>query len=213
MKEFSAALFDMDGTILDSMGVWAQVDRVFFERRGMNVPETYTTDIAGLSFRETAEYTRRVYCIAEDVKDIMAEWDELSVSAYKNDIRLKPFALEYLQKLKRDGVKLAVATALTERMYKPALENNGIIDLFDAFASTEETTQSKSSGEIYLLAARRLGVKPEECCVFEDIFEGLTGAKKVGMSAVYVYDKWTARESMRCEQLADKVIHSFSDVL
>ncbi len=213
MAEFSAALFDMDGTILDSMGVWAQVDRVFFERRGMRVPETYTTDIAGLSFRETAEYTRRVYGIADDVQTIMTEWNDLSEQAYKTDIMLKPFALEYIQKLRREGVKLAVATALTERLYKPALQNNGILDMFDAFSSTEETKQSKASGEIYLLAARRLGVKPENCRVYEDIYEGLAGAKKAGMYAVYVHDIWTGADSRRCEQIADSVIYSYKDAL
>ena len=166
---FRAALFDMDGTLIDSMGVWAHVDEVFFMRRGIPLPEDYARSIAGLSFRQTGEYTKARFQLPESVDDILREWHELCESAYVNDVPLKPHAAEYLKKLRGEGVRLAVATALPERLYRPALLRTGVLSLFDAFASTDEAGESKRSGDVYRLAARRLGVEPAEFVVFEDI--------------------------------------------
>ena len=96
---FRAALFDMDGTLIDSMGVWAHVDEVFFMRRGIPLPEDYARSIAGLSFRQTGEYTKARFQLPESVDDILREWHELCESAYVNDVPLKPHAAEYLKKL------------------------------------------------------------------------------------------------------------------
>ena len=100
---FRAALFDMDGTLIDSMGVWAHVDEVFFMRRGIPLPEDYARSIAGLSFRQTGEYTKARFQLPESVDDILREWHELCESAYVNDVPLKPHAAEYLKKLRGEG--------------------------------------------------------------------------------------------------------------
>ena len=204
---FRAALFDMDGTLIDSMGVWAHVDEVFFMRRGIPLPEDYARSIAGLSFRQTGEYTKARFQLPESVDDILREWHELCESAYVNDVPLKPHAAEYLKKLRGEGVRLAVATALPERLYRPALLRTGVLSLFDAFASTDE------AGDVYRLAARRLGVEPAECVVFEDILDGLLGAKAAGMKAVLVRDPAAAGERERALTVCDAAIDGFGDWL
>ena len=205
---FRAALFDMDGTLIDSMGVWAHVDEVFFMRRGIPLPEDYARSIAGLSFRQTGEYTKARFQLPESVDDILREWHDLCESAYVNDVPLKPHAAEYLKKLRGEGVRLAVATALPERLYRPVLLRTGVLSLFDAFASTDEAGESKRSGDVYRLAARRLGVEPAECVVFEDILDGLLGAK-----AVLVRDPAAAGERERALTVCDAAIDGFGDWL
>lgn len=211
--QFRAALFDMDGTLIDSMGVWAHVDEVFFERRGLPLPKDYARSIAGLSFRQTGEYTKARFHLPEPVDDILREWHELCESAYVHDVPLKPHAAEYLRKLRGEGVRLAVATALPERLYRPVLLRTGIFSLFEAFASTDEAGESKRSGDVYRLAARRLGVEPSDCVVFEDILDGLLGAKAAGMRAVLVRDPAAAGERALSLSVCDAAIDGFGDWL
>ncbi len=211
--QFRAALFDMDGTLIDSMGIWAHVDEVFFARRGLPLPEDYSRSIAGLSFRQTGEYTKARFHLPESVDDILHEWHEMCESAYVNDVPLKPYAAEYLKKLRGEGVRLAIATALPERLYRPVLRRTGVLSLFDAFASTDEAGESKRSGDVYRLAARRLGVEPRECVVFEDILDGLLGAKAAGMKTVLVRDPAAARERERALAVCDAAIDGFGDWL
>lgn len=213
MLDFQAALFDMDGTVLDSMRVWADVDRKFFEVRNMPVPENYAKEISGLSFRQTAVYTKEKFGLSESVDEILAEWDSMCRWEYAENVPLKENAREYLIKLKTEGKKLGVATALPKHLYKPALERNGVYHLFDAFATTDETDGRKASGKIYLLCAERLGVAPEDCCVFEDIQDGITGAKAAGMKAVLVSDEAAKHSREESLKIADAHLDAYGDWL
>ena len=124
--QFKAALFDMDGTLLDSMGVWAQVDEDFFSIRGINVPDDYGPNLAGKSFMQSAEYTKERFGLPESCEEIVAEWNALCRVQYEQHVPLKPGAAAYLRLLKRHGVKIAAATALPEHLFMPALKRTGI---------------------------------------------------------------------------------------
>lgn len=213
MLTFAAALFDMDGTILDSMGVWANVDRHFFESRGMEIPDDYVHSISGLSFRQTAVYTKERFRLPESVDEILDEWNRMCEDEYVNHVLLKKNAKEYLLKLKSMGVKLAVATALPERLFRPALERNGVYHLFDAYASTDETGERKSTGKVYLLAAKRLQTDAKDCCVFEDILDGIQGAKRAGMKAVLVKDDASIKTRKESLEIADAYLEAYADWL
>lgn len=201
--QFKAALFDMDGTLLDSMGVWAQVDEDFFSIRGIDVPDDYGPNLAGKSFMQSAEYTKERFGLPESCEEIVAEWNALCRVQYEQHVPLKPGAAAYLRLLKRHGVKIAAATALPEHLFMPALKRTGVADLFDAFTSTEETGTHKRTGDVYLLAARKLGAAPEDCIVFEDILEGIEGAHRAGMRACAVFDSAAHRSRDIIDASAD----------
>ena len=211
---FEAAIFDLDGTLLDSMYVWKHIDEVFFEKRGMTAPEDYGRALAGKSYRESAEYTIERFGFAESWEEIVREWTDMAIEEYSCHVRLKPCAREYLLALRESGVKLAVATALPEYLYKPCLEHLGVIDWFDALCSTDETGgRGKAKGEVFLLAAKRLGVAPEKCAVFEDVYEGVCGAKYAGMKAYCVKDD-ASRHTHECSAaVADNMVDCFSRML
>jgi len=211
---FDGAIFDLDGTLLDSMYVWQRIDEVFFEKRGMAVPEDYGRALAGKSYRESAEYTIERFGFTESWEEIVREWTDMAIEEYACRVKLKPCAREYLLALKENGVKLAVATALPEYLYRPCLEHLGVIDWFDALCSTDETGgRGKANGEVYLLAADRLGVAAEKCAVFEDVYEGICGAKYVGMSAFCVKDAASGRSHGEIGKIADGMIDCFSEIL
>lgn len=210
---FKAALFDLDGTLLDSLYVWKQIDRQFFESRGMEIPRNYGRTVAGMSYRECAQYTVVNHLPGERWEDIVEEWMHMAQREYAENVQLKPGSSRYLRMLKRAGVKLAVATSMPERLFKPCLEHLGIVELFDALCSTEDTGgRGKASGEVFELAAERLGVKNEDCAVFEDVLECLQGAKKVGMRAYCVKDRHSERDFPAMAQIADRMLDNLEDM-
>ena len=211
---FKAALFDLDGTLLESMYVWTRVDEVFFASRGMAVPEGYGNAIAGCSYRESAQYTVEHYFPDENWEDLIAEWTRLSEIEYAEHVQLKPGGLQYLRMLRRAGVKLAVTTALPPNLYMPCLEHLGVLELFDQLCSTEHTGgRGKASGEVFLLAAEKLGVAPEDCAVFEDVLAGIQGAKRAGMRAYCVKDAHSACAFEEMARLADGMVDSLEEMV
>ena len=210
---FSAAIFDLDGTLLDSMYVWQRVDDIFFEKRGMVAPEDYGPALAGLSYRESAEYTINRFGFEDSWEDLVQEWTELAHAEYALRVGLKPGALEYLRALRRAGVKLAVATALPEYLYRPCLEHCGILGMFDALCSTDDTGgRGKRNGEVFLLAASRIGARPEECVVFEDVLDGIRGAKAAGMLAWCIKDEAGRGRHVEIAGIADRMIDSYDEL-
>lgn len=210
---FKAALFDLDGTLLDSMYVWHRVDQLFFQSRNLCMPEDYGRALAGKSYRESAEYTIERFGLNEKWEDIVDEWTRMSQNEYAHHVNLKPGALEYLRMLKRSGIKLAITTALPPSLYMLTLEHHGITDMFDTLCSTNDVGgRGKISGEVYLLAADRLGVAPEDCAVFEDVLEGIQGAKKVGMRAFCMKDDAQKHNFDVISQYADEMLDSMLDM-
>ncbi len=212
MPDFKAAIFDLDGTLLDSMGIWEQIDNEFLKKRGFEATPDYIQAITPLGFRDAAAYTIERFGLAETPEALVEEWGMMCRRAYEREITLKPHAEAYLLALKQDGVKLAVATALDPEQYIPALENNGVIHLFDAFASLKEVSRGKGFPDIYWLAANRLEMEPCDCMVFEDILAGIAGAKSGGFKTCGVYDNSSAHEWDKIYKAADKTIIQYSAV-
>ncbi|MCR4620922.1 MAG: HAD family phosphatase [Clostridiales bacterium] len=208
-RSIKGAIFDLDGTLLDSLGVWGDVDRRFFERRGLKMPSDYQTDIKGLSFMDTARYTKRLLGLTESPEEIAMEWQRDVAEEYALSVPLKPGAGEYLRRLADRGIKLALATTNREELFAPCLKRNGVYDLFSAFAITDETGESKSTGKVYRLAAERLGLDCGDCAVFEDILSGINGAKSAGFVAVCVYDPVNNDEWDALRAASDFEIRSF----
>lgn len=210
---FRGAIFDLDGTVLDSLGVWHHVDQRFFGARGIPIPEDYVRAIAGMSFLETAEYTVKACGLHESVEDVMAEWLALAADEYAHDVELVPGARAYLRMLKREGVRLAAATANRLTLVEPALTRLGIRELFEAILTTGDIgDRNKSDGALFQMAAARLHVPPAECAVFEDTLEGIRGARAAGMGAYAVKSIACAHHLDEIAPLADAVIEDFSEM-
>ena len=206
---YQGAIFDLDGTILDSMGVWRQIDVEFLGRRGISVPPDYLEAITPLGFDRAAEYTIRRFSLPESREEIVREWYLMAENAYRYQVELKEGAGEWLNRLKSLNIPLAVATSSDEALFVPALKRTGIYDCFDAFVTVKEVARGKGFPDIYEKAAGRIGCVPEQCVVFEDILQGIRGAKMGGFCAVAVYDEDSAHEEQAMRDAADYFIYSF----
>jgi HAD superfamily hydrolase (TIGR01509 family) len=207
-----AAIFDLDGTLLDSMGVWDQVDIDFLNRRGFEVPPDYMATVSAMQFRQIAEYTISRFRLDDTPEELMQEWDDMARVAYSTTVEAKPGALDYLHDLKVRGVRLGVATSLPPQLREPALDHVGMLDVFDAIVSVDDAHDvGKDRPDVYLLAARRLGVRPADCTVFEDLLVGMRSAKSVGMAVWAMHDDSADRDWMEICRMADGVLFDFRD--
>ena len=213
LKQQKGYLFDLDGTLLDSMGVWEQIDVDFLTRRNIPVPEDYAQAIAPMGFRRAAEYTIARFGFSQSPEEIMEEWHQMAVEQYAHHLSLKPGAKEYLEELKQQGKPLAVVTASYPELYQPALERGGVLDLFDTIVTVNQVSRGKGFPDIYLEAAKRIQVPPQQCAVFEDITQGIQGAKAADCLAVAVYDSANRGQWDQTKALADLSIRSFEELL
>lgn len=210
---YQGAIFDLDGTILDSMGVWRQIDEEFLGRRGLPVPEDYLEAITPLGFDRAAEYTIRRFSLPESREEIVQEWYQMAEDAYRYRVQLKDGAKEWLQWLRKRKIPLAVATSSDEKLFEPALKRMGIYDYFDAFVTVKEVARGKGFPDIYEEAAARISLAPGQCVVFEDILAGIRGAKLGGFCAVAVYDEDSADDEQSLRSEADHYIYHYRQLL
>lgn len=213
LQRFKCAIFDLDGTLLDSSGLWEKVDRDFLGKRGIEVPDDYINDIKKHNFQTGSVYTVERFHLQEDPKDIANEWMEMVKEEYHHSVHLKANAKEYLQYLKKQGLKLAVATSSDEQLFRECLIRNGIYDLFDSFTVTHEVENGKGCPDVYEKAASKCGVTNEECIVFEDILMAVIGAKKGDFYTVGVYDIASERDRERIKELSDVYITDYIELM
>lgn len=213
IKNFKGVIFDLDGTLIDSMDVWNQVDIEFFKRRSMEVPEGYKKVISKMPFTAIAEYTKEKYSIRESAEEIIEEWHAIALEEYKYNVKLKDGAKEFIEKCKENGLKCTYATASADILCDTVLKANNVYEYFDSKAYVYEVDKDKSEPDVYLLAAERLNLNPQECIVFEDIIEGVKSAKKGGFTVCGVYDDSSAKDEKEIREIADYYIKSFTELL
>lgn len=212
LENKKAVLFDLDGTLVDSMWVWHSIDVDYLGSMGKELPEDLQKNIEGMSFTETAEYFKKRFELTDDVETIKKYWNEMAYKRYTTEVKLKKGAKEFLTRLKSDNIKLGIASSNSGILIQGVLNAQGVLEMFDAVTTSCEAGTGKPAPDIYLLAARKLNVTPSECLVFEDITMGIMAGKAAGMTTIAVEDEYS--HSMRNEkaELADYFIDDFTDV-
>lgn len=213
MDNIKAAIFDLDGTLIDSMSVWEKVDVDWFARHGLAYTPDASQVFKTMSFAAAADFVIAEYNLGLTPQQIMDEWNDMVLYEYAHNIRLKDGALDLLKALEKRGVKLGVATSCFPQAARLVLENNGVAQMFGAILFTDELSTSKSQPLIYEACAASLGVSPSECVVFEDVYHAVCGAKAAGARVVAVYDAISSVDWADICRAADKTILSFFDLL
>ena len=205
-------IFDLDGTLISSMDVWAQIDVEFLGRRGLAVPPDYLQAITPMGFLNAAKYTIDRFGFSETPEQIEEEWMQMAQDAYAHHIEMKPGARPFLEACRAMGMRLAVATSSLERLYVPCLQHHGIADLFETAVTTRQVGEDKHSPKIYLTAASNLGLQPCECIVFEDILLGIHTAAGAGFHTVGVYEAASRKDHAQMRDEAEYFIDSYETI-
>ena len=212
--DFQCAIFDLDGTLINSTGVWNKVDEDFFNRRNVIMPPEFPQVIKTHTLMSGAVYIKDRLSLPESPEDIVKEWHDAAVYAYHNDVRIKPYVKELLKLLKNSyGYKIGLATSNTHELYDQCLINNGIYDYFDSFTQSDEVERLKGFPDIYEKAAERMGVPKEKCIVFEDVYQAVKGARMGNFFTVAVEDSASADDREEIIKIADVYIKSFRELV
>lgn len=212
LSNIKAFIFDLDGTLLDSMPVWDRVYAAPFRRYGIPVPEGYLLKVNHMSLSDCMKYTLLNTPLTCDGETLLNIWNRNAENAYLKEIELKDGAKELLELLHLKGVKLAVATALPYYLFLPCLKRLGVYPLFDVFVSTDDVSKGKDSPEVYLRAAEKMGLAPKDCAVAEDSHVGIVSAKDAGFITVGVYDKASERFNDVIRKAADVYVDNLSQI-
>lgn len=212
MLDYKGVIFDMDGTLLDSMYVWEKIDIDFLARRGIEVPEDYMHSISHLGAYETALYTIERFGLNDTPEGLIREWIDMAVAEYAN-VPLKSGASEYISYLKENGIKIAIATASEPEIVKAALCGRSFAKDIDYIATVNDVKRGKGFPDIYLKCAEKLGLNVEDCIVYEDILTGVKGALSGGFKTVAMYDKHSEKSKREIMDIASGYIYNFMDMI
>ena len=212
LRNKKAVIFDLDGTLVDSMWMWKAIDIEYLGRFGFELPPTLQKDIEGMSFSETAVYFKETFRIPDSLEKIKSDWNQMAYDKYTKEVLLKKGAKEFLDYCKKSGIKLGIATSNSKELVTATLEALQIIDYFDCVMTACEVAKGKPAPDIYLAVAERIQVKPSECLVFEDIEMGILAGKSAGMEVCAVEDEFSMNQTDLKKRLADYYIKDYYEI-
>lgn len=213
LENKTSVIFDLDGTLVDSMWIWREIDLRFLGQYGLKVPKGLNDKLEGYSFHETAVYFKEHFELPLSTEEIMNTWNQMAAEIYIHEIPLKRGVREFLTLLKGKNMKLGIATSNSRELTKACLESRGILDAFDDICTSDEVPRGKPQPDVYLYAAEAIGAKSEETLVFEDIPYGLLAGKRAGMTVCAVNDRYSKEAMEEKLQIADYYIDDYFDVL
>lgn len=208
-EEIKAVIFDVDGTLVDSMWIWKQVDIDFLARRNIDLPPALQSDIEGMSYTQTAEYFKERFQLPDSIDEIKEEWHQMANDFYSGTLNMKKGATDFIKHLHEKGKKLGIATSNSKELVESMMKAHGLGKYFSTICTSCQVPRSKPHPDVYLKAAEELGLSPEECLVFEDTVAGVTAAKAAGMRVIAVYDAFSAPSKKKITEMAEGYIKDF----
>lgn len=208
-----AVIFDLDGSLVDSMWVWTSIDDDYLERYNLTMPEGFHELIEGMSSTETAGFFLNSFPHLErTIEQVKEEWMHMALDKYTTQVPLKEGAYDFIRRTKAQGVKFGIATSNTRALVDATLDALQITDLFDAVRTSCEVSAGKPAPDVYLKVAEDLKVKPENCLVFEDVPMGILAGKNAGMRVCAVDDEFSRPQETKKKKLADFYIYHYDEI-
>ena len=204
------AIFDLDGTLLDSMFIWDTIGEDYLRSLGKEPHEDLKETFMTLTLEEAAEYYREHYGVTLSVKEIVDGVNAMVEQTYRTKVTLKPGIAEYLAWLKENGVRMCVATVTDRYLVEETLERLGVRHYFLEIFTCAEVGFGKDKPVIYQKALEHLGTEKSDTYVFEDLPFALNTAKTDGFPTVGVYDRHEVHQD-ELKGLADYYIFDFTD--
>lgn len=208
-----AVIFDLDGSLVDSMWMWRAIDIEYLGRFGIELPENLQACIEGMSFSETAAYFKERFRLPDDLDTIKADWNRMAWDKYAREVPLKEGAEELLRYCAAHGIKAGIATSNSRELAENVIGAHGLTQYFGCIMTSCDVAKGKPAPDVYLAVAGALGVQPERCLVFEDIVPGILAGKAAGMRVCAVYDRYSEPQDDEKRRLADYYTYDFKELM
>ena len=206
-------LFDLDGTLIDSNGVWKEVDHRFLSAYGLESTSEYLAVVGHSIFPVAAQYTKDYYHLDMSPNAIMEEWLSLARDAYEHHIPLKPGARDFLAQEAAKGETLALVSACVPELGHTVLDRHGLTPLFRHIIFAQELGLEKRDPRFFHQVLKLLGATPAVCTFYDDAPDNCAAAKDIGMTVVGVLDPFYTDQTERMVQVCDRCIPDFTELL
>ena len=205
-----AIIFDLDGTLIDSMNVWSDIDKEFFKMHDLPFEKDYQKEIGHKGLKEIAAYTKTRYNLKESEDEIVTIWLDMAKEAYAYKIPLKEGVKSFLEYLQSKNIKMGIATSNSLELTELVLKHHDIYKYFSKVVTVNELKTNKGSPDIYLHISDSFGLIPSECIVFEDLLTGIKTAKKAGYKVVGVKEISSLDKEKEIREIADLYISNYN---
>lgn len=213
LKDIEAIIFDIDGTLVDSMWIWNDIDNWFLEKYNLTEPENFHEGMEGKSYSETAQYFLDIFPeLTHTRQELEEEWHQMAYDLYANKIKLKKGAYEFVKRMHKKGIKLGIATSNSRDLAEATLKHNNVLEFFCSIWTSDEAKAGKPAPDVYLRVAESLMVVPNKCLVFEDVPKGILAGKNAGMKVCAVEDEFSKSQDDIKKELADYFIRDYDDI-
>lgn len=205
------AIFDLDGTLLDSMGIWDSLGETYLLKKNITPAGDLRETVKAMSLQQAARHFRERYGISDDEETIIAEVTSQVADFYRHEATLKDGVVACLAMLKGRQVKMCIATAAERELVEAALKRLDILDYFSGILTASEVRSGKDSPLIFQKAVEKMGVSIAATVVFEDALHAVETAVEAGFRVVGVHDDSALQDSARIKALTEQYIYSFSE--
>lgn len=213
IKDIQAVIFDMDGSLVDSMWIWKDIDIEYLTRYGYPVTDemvdAFQAEIEGMSFAETAQWVSTHFDIPRTTQEMMDDWNDMAWEKYEKEVFLKPGVAEFLEECVKREMKLGIASSNSRELIENVIRARGLEGIFQVIRTGSDGLKGKPAPDVYLATAAELGVAPEVCLVFEDVVAGIKAGKAAGMRVCAVEDAYSEKQREEKKQLADYYIEDY----
>lgn len=213
LRDIDAVIFDLDGSLVDSMWIWRAIDIEYLGRYSIPMPENLQSQIEGMSFIETAIYFKEHFAIPDSLEQIKDDWNRMAWDKYMHEVPLKEGIPEFLGGCRENGIRLGIATSNSRELMDNIAGVHKLRDYFTCIMTGSEVLRGKPAPDIYLEVAKRLQVAPSRCLVFEDIIPGIQAGKNAGMRVCAVEDAYSMHDRAMKRKLADYYIDTYRELL
>lgn len=213
LEGIKGIIFDLDGTLIDSMWLWKQIDIDYLAKHHIDLPDDLQDQIEGMSFTETAAYFKKRFKLADSIESIKNDWNEMAGVYYQEKVTLKKDTKKLLEHLKQAGFKVGIATSNSPELVESIIKRFDLRQYFDAIRTSCQVENGKPAPDVYLKVAQDLKLNPKSCLVFEDVKNGVQAGLNAGMKVCAVYDDFSKEVREELENLAHYYIEDFSAVV
>ena len=207
--DFQGAIFDADGTLLDSMHVWRNLGSLYLQSRGITPEKGLSARLWPLSYSQGCAYLKEHYGLHESVSEIQEGISGMIEGFYRDEAELKPGVRDFLEVLRRRDIHMVIATSGDRELLLSALTRSGIAEYFDAVFTCSELGTDKHDSKIFLACAETLGLNAGSIAVFEDVLYAIESAKSAGFITCGVYDASSINDRQRIIDTADYYIDNW----